>query len=209
MNYKYEEKYKRCIGENNWIRKIIVQKRLSYILNEIEILKSHLVLDVGCAGGLLSYFLLKHASKVYGIDVNHHIIIKSNGIVKGKFICGDAIKMPFKSNSFDIVICSHLLEHIPSPFHCIKEINKISKPGAKIIVIYPIELFRGFTCIPDVLLSGQPLTSIRKIHLHKLSLSKMKNFVEGTDLKIIKHKIIFALLPMYMTVLTKSNDALH
>jgi len=205
MDYKYDETYKRATSENSWIRRITMRKRLDNICREIKIEKSHRVLDIGCTGGILQHLMSNHCSGVYGLDINHHILKIT--CIKGKYICGDAMRMSLKSNYFDVVVCSHLLEHVPSIHHCLKEIDRISKLGAKIFIIYPIELFRGSSCIPDVLLNGQKLSAIRKIHLHKLSFNKLKNFIEGTNLRIVKHKIIFALLPMHMIVIAKQTEA--
>lgn len=203
MAYKYDETYKRATSEDSWIRRITMRKRLDNICREIKTVKSHRVLDVGCSGGMLQHLLLNHYSKVYGLDINHHIL--KTGI-KGKYICGDSMRMPLKSSYFDVIVCSHLLEHVPSLHHCLKEIDRISKPEARIFIIYPIELFRGSSCIPDVLVNGQPLRTIRKIHLHKLSFNKLKNAIEGTNLRPLRHKIIFALKPMYMTVIAKGME---
>jgi len=203
MDYKYDETYKRATSEDSLIRRITMQKRLNNMCGEIKIEKSHHVLDVGCAGGILQHLMSNHCSEVYGLDINHHVL--KTTCIKGKNICGDAMRMPLKSNYFDVVICSHVLEHVPSIHHCLKEINRISKPGAKIFIIYPIELFRGSSCIPDVFLKGQKFSAIRKIHLHKLSFNKLKNFIEGTNLRIVKHKIVFALRPMYMAVIVKQT----
>lgn len=204
MAFKYNESYKRATSEDSWIRRITMQKRLDNIAREIKSWKNHRVLDIGCTGGMFQHLLSNYDLKVYGLDINHHILKTTR--IEGKYICGDAMRMPLKSNCFDIVICSHLLEHLPSINHCLKEINRISKPKAKIFIIYPIELFRGMTCIPDVLLNGRKLFTIRKIHLHKLSFNKLKDFIKGTNLNLVKHKIIFAIQPMYMTVITKQAE---
>jgi len=203
MSYKYDKTYKHMIGEKGLLRKLIIQKRLDSISKEVKIWKNKKILDVGCSGGMLQYFLTNHGSEVYGLDINDFVLTTTD--FKGKYICGNAMRIPLKSNGFDIVICSHVLEHLPYMYRCVKEMNRVSKPGAKIFILYPIELFRGVTCIPDVLISGQRLSLIRRIHLHKLSLDKLKNLLKGTNLTISKHKLIFALQPMYMAILKKQT----
>jgi len=203
MTYKYDKTYKLAISENGWLRKMNMQKRLNSIRREVRTWGNRRVLDVGCSGGMLQNLLSNHCSEVYGLDINDYILTSSD--IRGKYICGDAMKMPLKSNCFDVVICSHLLEHLPSIYRCIKEMSRVSKIDAKIFILYPIELFRGATCIPDVLLNGQRLNLIRKIHLHKLSLKKLKSLIRGTNLKLLKHKPIFALQPMYIAVIKKIN----
>lgn len=51
---------------------------------------------------------------------------------------------PFEDSYFDLVESDHCLEHLPNPFAVMKEIHRISKNGAKIIIRVP-HFSRGFT----------------------------------------------------------------
>ena len=51
---------------------------------------------------------------------------------------------PFSENEFDLVESNHCLEHLPSPFNVMKEIHRISKNGAKVIITVP-HFSRGFS----------------------------------------------------------------
>jgi SAM-dependent methyltransferase len=44
-------------------------------------------------------------------------------------VIGDATKLPFKDKSFDFVIASHILEHIPNPELFLNELQRVSKAG--------------------------------------------------------------------------------
>lgn len=46
-------------------------------------------------------------------------------------------ELPFKSNSFDGIICIAVLEHVKDPFSCAKEIARVLKPGGKLICSVP------------------------------------------------------------------------
>ncbi len=45
-----------------------------------------------------------------------------------------------KNDSFDVIICSHVLEHIPNPFNAIQEIYRILKKHGQAIILVPILL---------------------------------------------------------------------
>ena len=45
--------------------------------------------------------------------------------------------LPFESDSFDLIIANHVIEHIPNWFECMKELARIVKPGGKIEVWIP------------------------------------------------------------------------
>jgi len=51
----------------------------------------------------------------------------------------DAQRLPFKPKVFNLINCSHLLEHLDKPYLCLDEINRVSKEKAKILVGFPLE----------------------------------------------------------------------
>ncbi len=50
----------------------------------------------------------------------------------------DINAMPFEDNSFDVVFCNHVLEHIPDDVHAMREIYRVMKPGAWAILQVPM-----------------------------------------------------------------------
>jgi SAM-dependent methyltransferase len=51
---------------------------------------------------------------------------------------------PFSNDEFDLVESDHCLEHLPDPFTVMREIHRISKNGATVIIRVP-HFSRGFT----------------------------------------------------------------
>jgi SAM-dependent methyltransferase len=49
----------------------------------------------------------------------------------------DINDMPFEDNSYDVVFCNHVLEHIPDDVHAMKEIFRVMKPGGWSILQVP------------------------------------------------------------------------
>ena len=106
------------------------QLRLDYVTSATKI-KGKRILDVGCGGGIFSESLAKLGANVTGIDladsslnvaINH--AKKSNLNISYKNIDIESLseKQP---NSFDIVVCFELLEHVPNPKSIISSCNKI------------------------------------------------------------------------------------
>lgn len=52
-------------------------------------------------------------------------------------IVSDIINMPVEAASFDVVLCTEVLEHIPDPMAAIKEFSRVLKPGGKLIITAP------------------------------------------------------------------------
>lgn len=57
----------------------------------------------------------------------------------------DLHKAPFDDNSFDIVFCNHVLEHVENAEVCMKELYRIMKPGGWGIFQVPIDITRQET----------------------------------------------------------------
>ena len=61
--------------------------------------------------------------------------------------------MPFKDNSFDAVLCNHVLEHVTDDIRAMKEIVRVLKPGGFAILQVPF-----FHPIPETTLSDPAIT---------------------------------------------------
>lgn len=53
-------------------------------------------------------------------------------------VVSDITDIPLKSNSFDVILCSEVFEHIPFPEAGLKEIVRLLKPGGKLIFSAPL-----------------------------------------------------------------------
>jgi SAM-dependent methyltransferase len=53
------------------------------------------------------------------------------------YIC-DATEIPVPDGSFDVVLCTEVLEHVPEPIKLVKEIARILKPDGRLIMTAPL-----------------------------------------------------------------------
>jgi len=93
-------------------------------------LKNLSVLELGCYKGDISYFLSKYFKIYFAIDIDKKVInIAKNNYSRNNLIFGVANteELNFTDCFFDIVICSHIYEHIPFPDKMMKEIYRILK----------------------------------------------------------------------------------
>lgn len=54
------------------------------------------------------------------------------------FRAADLTAMPFDDNSFDVIICSHVLEHVPDDRKAFAELFRILKPGGHALLLVPL-----------------------------------------------------------------------
>ena len=97
------------------------------------------VLDVGCGGGILSEALSKLGADVTGIDASENTIgvAKSHSkLIDGKVkYIRNTIEEFVSSNpdeSFDVITCLEMLEHVPSPGEIIKICSGMLKQNGDI-----------------------------------------------------------------------------
>jgi SAM-dependent methyltransferase len=89
------------------------------------------ILNVGGSAGAIDNFLADHAGRVIGVDIDD-VAIKhaQETFVKDnlEFQVADALNLPFDDSSFDVVICSHVYEHVPDPAQMFEEIHRVLRP---------------------------------------------------------------------------------
>jgi len=102
-------------------------------------IKGKNVLDLGCGTGKHSFLAAKKGAKVTGFDFSKDMLkqakLKNKRLKnKIKFVHGNLTKkLPFKSSSFDIVLCSLVLDHIKNIQPIFKEINRVLKKNGRFI----------------------------------------------------------------------------
>jgi len=105
------------------IKQIWLEKILAKYIKE-----NFMILDAGCGQGYLSKKCAYKNCRIYGIDISfNYLKIAINRNNSGVFIQGDILNLPFKDKSFDILVCSEVLEHIPDPEKSLEEIKRVTR----------------------------------------------------------------------------------
>lgn len=92
------------------------------------------VLDVGCGGGFSCEFMARRGAIASGVDqsakcikqAQEHAAISKLPI---EYQHGFAENLPYQPNSFDIVVCVDVLEHVADLRKTISEISRVLKPN--------------------------------------------------------------------------------
>ncbi|MCI0440652.1 MAG: class I SAM-dependent methyltransferase [Chloroflexi bacterium] len=98
------------------------------------------LLDCGCGPGTITLGLAETVSpgEVAGIDFAENQIERARasaaekGISNTRFEVGNVYELPFADNSFDVVFCHTLLEHLKEPHRALSEMYRVLKPGGVI-----------------------------------------------------------------------------
>ena len=82
------------------------------------------VLDVGC--GVKPYYPLfaEHADSYVGVDVVENEMAELLGSVED---------LPVANASFDVVLCTQVLEHCDDPAQAVRELRRVTAPGGRVL----------------------------------------------------------------------------
>jgi len=110
------------------------QTRFEFAANYIPNWRKLRVLDVGCGGGLACEMLTQSGANVSGIDLSENSIKvakehASQSQLEIDYRQGFAENLPFESNTFDVVLCFDVLEHVSSLKSVISEIDRVLSKG--------------------------------------------------------------------------------
>tara|TARA_Y100000310_G_C20703713_1_gene832541 strand:- start:12027 stop:12638 length:612 start_codon:yes stop_codon:yes gene_type:complete len=126
-------------------------------------------LDVGCREGTQSRRLEKKGYKVTSIDIE-------KAYEKCRVVdCNK--KLPFKTNSFDFVWCSEVIEHLDNPEASAKEMMRVLKPEGLLVLTTPNSKCWVYRALSLIGLSPQKIQN--PDHKHFFGEKNMRNIFQN------------------------------
>lgn len=107
------------------------QKILAILSNHFGRLENLVALEIGCAAGFGSTEYGSRFKTLVSADVDLPAVrfaSANNPAHNIEYIALDAQRLPFPDASFDVVICSHVYEHVPDSDQLMREIWRILTP---------------------------------------------------------------------------------
>jgi SAM-dependent methyltransferase len=109
-----------------------------------------LVLDLGAGFGRHAFAVLRRGAKVVALDSGQaemesvsgmfyamrevgEISVEANAVA----IRGDVTALPFGDSTFDLLICSEVMEHIPNETLALSELSRVVKQGGRVAITVP------------------------------------------------------------------------
>lgn len=112
--------------------------RLEWISDHCDGLFGKKVLDVGCGGGILSESIAKQGAEVLGIDMGKEPLQVARLHALEQGVSLEYRQIPVEQlaeeqpESFDVVTCMEMLEHVPDPASIVLACARLVKPGGKL-----------------------------------------------------------------------------
>jgi len=95
-------------------------------------IRNRLLLDLGCGLGGYGDVMQKHGADVIALDLEEKIFAGNIPLVHA-----DACITPFHSNTFDMILCASLIEHVPDPKKLMEEITRLLRTGGFAYLSFP------------------------------------------------------------------------
>jgi SAM-dependent methyltransferase len=108
------------------------------------------VLDLGCGFGRHAFEAYRRGAHVVAVDRSAEEVASVTSMFRAMAAAGEAdatlttsavradlLSLPFPDASFDVVMASEVLEHIPADDVAIGEIARVAKPGGRVAVTVP------------------------------------------------------------------------
>ncbi|WP_290815564.1 methyltransferase domain-containing protein [Halovivax sp.] len=111
------------------------------------------VLDVGCGTGELSRVLAAECpGEVIGCDADRGLLSAAGEHVPA--VAGDALRLPFPDDAFDLVVCQALLINLPDPAAALDEFARVSRD-----LVAAIEPDNGSVTVESTVDAESPLAA--------------------------------------------------
>ena len=121
---------------------------LTFNFNKFDLYQDGLMLDVGCGEGRHIFGVMQDYPdmRCIGLDMDKDSLNKAEegyeyfesiSNVGVDFLKASAYSLPFPNNSFDLIVCSEVLEHLHEYNDAVREIHRVLKPGGKFYASVP------------------------------------------------------------------------
>ncbi len=95
-----------------------------------------LILDIGCGPGLLPAIFAREGHTVFGIDTDFSLLSSS---LSCNLIQAEALKLPFRSSTFDSVTATNVLFLLDDPLPALREWKRVLAPNGELCLLNPSE----------------------------------------------------------------------
>jgi ubiquinone/menaquinone biosynthesis C-methylase UbiE len=210
--YDIERYYRDSHAIVRWIER----RRLARLRRCAAVRPQDRVLEVGCGAGHVLDTLA--GSDRTGLDISPAMLKRARSRLGAavRLVRGSAEDLPLLSGSFDVVLCTEVLEHTRRPELVVRELMRVAAPGARVVVSVPNErnIDRAKRIIRAVPGLRRILRSLaeegNEWHLHTFDAARLRAITANAATIAELHAVPGPLLPLrFVAVLQplEVNDA--
>ena len=197
MNGKIKHTYERYWHER--IRESIEEDKNEKKPNEIfdtvssTLKEGNRILDVGCGDGHFALYIKDKFNKIFGAEIAKEAAFIAQKQKVFTSVMDLNSSLSYQDNTFDVVTCMDVIEHLLDPDSLIDEIYRVLKPDGQLVLTTPN--IRNFRNLYTLIFKGIfPQTSPDTFvwgggHLHFFTREDIKNIFTKAGFKRIEFSI--------------------
>ncbi len=177
LYYEFSHLYDRIFAR-------VFYPRIEQVIRSLDIASGARVLEVGVGTGI-SFAAYPTHCQVTGIDLAPEMLeqaqekIDHNGWRHLKVLEMDALNLKFADNTFDYVMAFHVVSVVPDATRLMREVLRVSKPGAAVVIINHFRSTKPLLAALDHLI--EPIT--RRLGWHTLEQDAV---IDGMPLDVMR-----------------------
>ncbi len=123
-----EQRYREWMVRNDQLR---------FLLSVVPEPRNCRLLDVGCGGGTFLKLASQVGFEVFGLEQSPEAVRISREHLSDRVLQGSEEELISRGEQFDLITLFHVLEHLPSPFAYLKNLKKLLKKPAGLVIQAP------------------------------------------------------------------------
>ncbi|HVS11729.1 MAG TPA: class I SAM-dependent methyltransferase [Planctomycetota bacterium] len=178
-----------------------VRRRLLTIVEWLEPAADDRVLDAGCGRGFYLRFLRElSAAELFGVELELPIVARARTALRAEsgihLVLASLPELPFADSSFDKVILSEVLEHVPDDGAALREVARVVRRGGLIAITVPNADYPFWwdpinksleACFGTHVSSG-PLAGIWANHVRLYRRGELRDLVASQGLELVAER---------------------
>ena len=130
----YYDKVAQIYDRSRWLTESVAEEVADVILERVNATPETTFLEPGVGTGLNVIPLVKRGYAVTGIDISQPMLDRFRQKLSAippnlNLICGDASKLPFADDSFDIILTVHMVHTVADWQVFLDEVDRVLKPN--------------------------------------------------------------------------------
>jgi SAM-dependent methyltransferase len=188
-------------GNPSFVWRAGQERRLELVQRHVP-LAGRRILDAGCGVGMYVAAFERVGACAYGADIEPERAGRATRLAS-RVVAGSVERLPFVSNSFDIVFSHEVLEHVGDDAAALREAARVVRPGGQVVLFtpnrwYPFEthgiVWRGhyrFGNFP--LVNYLPAVWRRRLcpHARAYTAGELRRLLAEAGLRVAVHTQIF------------------
>ncbi len=189
------------LGHPSYVWRFGQDRRLR-LIQRYAPLDQRRILDVGCGIGTYVRQLSNFSPQVYGVDIDLARVKQGYQNIPN-LLAAQSERLPFTSDSFDVVLLHEVIEHVSDDGETLREACRVTKPGGRVVVyapnrLYPFEthgFYLGkryiFKLAPLVNYLPQPLRRRFVPHVRAYLAKDLRRLLQGLPVRIVVHTYVY------------------